>query len=383
MNPGLKVAVVSAYPFHMVDQAHQLHKQGALHRMITSIPHSRVGLPHEFVRTRLRWSVTRRAVTRAMPSADSRLNRQVIRDFDRWSQSQLGDATIVNGLSGFATNTLEAAAARGATVFCDRGSWHILEQKRVLDEEADRIGVPRVYFDPFIVDRELREYQFAHSILVPSEPARQSFIRRGLDANRILKVPYGVDVSAFSPAEGQRTPGAIVSVATVGLRKGHQHLVQAFRMLATQNANLTLVGAINPEWHKRLDLNHPQIRITGPVPRQRVIREFQRASVFVLTSLEEGLALVIGQAMACGLPVIATEATGASELISDGIEGLILPGPPDAPAIARALDSLLSDPERMRAMGAEGRSKVEKFGGWDRYGRQLVRAFCDSWSSAQ
>ena len=120
------------------------------------------------------------------------------------------------------------------------------------------------------------------------------------------------------------------------------------------------------------------MRTTGPVSRSRVIEELQRASVFVLASVEEGLSLVIAQAMACGLPVIATEATGVRELITDGVEGIVVSAPPDAQVLAEAMDCLLSDSERARAMGAAARRKVESLGGWDRYGRQLVDAFRDA-----
>jgi alpha-maltose-1-phosphate synthase len=282
---------------------------------------------------------------------------------------------VINGLSGFATQTLAKASARGITVFCDRGSWHILEQQRVLDEEADRIGVTRERFDPFMLERELREYQMADRILVPSEPARQSFIRQGIDAWRIVKVPYGVDITAFStPTEG-RNPAAIVSVATVGLRKGHYHLLKAFHMLRAQKASLTLVGAIAPGWGEHLRLNQAGVRATGPVSRSRVIEELHQASIFVLASAEDGFGMVMAQAMACGLPIIATEATGVRELITDGVEGIVVPAPPDAGPLAEAMDSLLSDTGRAQAMGAAARRKVESFGGWDRYGRQLVAAF--------
>ena len=378
MNENLKVTVLSAYPFHMVDQARQLYRAGVLERMVTAVPRSRVGLPREMVSTRLRWSAFRRIARRASHRADPLLSREVVRDFDRWAASHLGEPSVVNGLSGFATETLSRASARGITVFCDRGSWHILEQKRVLDEEADRIGAPRAHFDPFMIERELREYQLADRILVPSEPARQSFIQRGVDAERVVKIPYGVDVSAFSMPTEERCPDAVVSVATVGLRKGHTHLLQAFHMLSTKNTSLTLVGAVTPGWDKRLRLSQPGVRTTGPVSRSRVIEELQRASVFVLASVEEGLSLVIAQAMACGLPVIATEATGVRELITDGVEGIVVSDPPDAQVLAEAIDCLLSDRERARAMGAAARRKVESLGGWDRYGRQLVEAFRDA-----
>ena len=95
------------------------------------------------------------------------------------------------------------------------------------------------------------------------------------------------------------------------------------------------------------------------------------------------LRMVIAQAMACGMPVIATEATGIRELVTDGVEGIVVPAPPDAQTLAEAMDSLLSDTDRARAMGAAARRKVESLGGWDRYGRQLVAAFRDGRSGAR
>ena len=67
-----------------------------------------------------------------------------------------------------------------------------------------------------------------------------------------MKVPYGVNISAFSVPTVGRLPGAVVSVATVGLQKGHHELLQAFDILHTQTASLTLVGSITPGWDKRL-----------------------------------------------------------------------------------------------------------------------------------
>ena len=343
MNTSLKIAVLSPYPFHMVDQARQLYRVGVLERMVTAVPRSRVGLPSNMTSTRLRVSALRRAVGRSLPSTDPFLNRAVIRDFDRWAKSQLGSSSTISSLSGFATSTLSSASERGLTVFCDRGSWHILEQKRILDEEADRIGVPRERFDSFIIDRELREYEIADKIIVPSAAARRSFLRQGIDAGRVVKVPYGVDISQFSPPTEERRPGAIVSVAKIGLRKGHSHLLQAFQMLRTRDATLTLVGPISAGYDRYLNLDQPTVRMTGSVSRDGVIRELQQASIFVLASIEEGLALVIAQAMACGLPVISTEATGASELITDGVDGLIVPDPVSAENLAQAIDYLLSE----------------------------------------
>lgn len=343
--------------------------------MITAVPRSRVGLPEELVSTRLRWSALRWAARRRTSRADPLLNRAIVHDFDRWAASRLGKPSVVNALSGFATQTLALASAQGIRVFCDRGSWHILEQMRVLDTESERIGAPRERFDSFMVERELREYQLADRILVPSEAARESFLRQGINSEKLIKLPYGVDISAFTPPAEPSPHCSIISVGTVGLRKGQHHLLEAFRMLHTRQANLTLVGPITPGWDRRLQLDQPGIRATGPLSRDNVIGELHQASIFVLSSVEEGLALVIAQAMACGLPVIATKATGAEELITDGVDGIVIPDPPCAEVLAQAIDSLLSDVDRARAMGAAARRKAESFGGWDRYGDQAVAAF--------
>jgi starch synthase len=378
LSEHLRATVLSPYPFHMMRQAGELHRAGVLERVVTAIPPGRAGVPRDLVRSRLRWSALRRAAGHVTARADRALNRAVIRDFDRWAGTQLGEPTVVNAHSGFATSTLSLAAARGVTVCCDRGSWHILEQRRVLDEEADRIGARREYFDPFLVDRELREYSLADRILVPSEPARQSFLRRGVDARRLVKAPYGADIPALPVPPEDRPAGGVICVGSVGLRKGQHHLVRAFRMVRAGGASLTLVGAVAPGWDERLRLDQPGIRATGHLSRARVIAELQRASVFVLASVEEGLAMVIPQAMSCGLPVIATEATGAAEVVTDGVEGIILPGAPDARRLAEAIDSLLSDPGRARAMGEAARRRAGSLGGWDRYGGHVVAAFRDS-----
>jgi len=374
LGDEVQVTIASAYPFHMMHQAQQMHRLDVLHRLLTAVPTSRTGVPRPRVRSRPYFAGVRHLARKVLPSCDRSMGRTVIRDFDRWAAGQIGDPSVVTALSGFATRTLEEAVRRNYGACCDRGSWHILEQQRVLEDEAARVGAEPSWFDPFIIDRELREYDLVDRIIVPSDPARQSFLRRGIDPAKVAKVPYGVDVRTFTPEPTNRRAGGIVSVGTIGTRKGQIHLVEAFRSLATQTATLTLVGPIDPGWARILDLRRGYVRTTGAVPRARVVAELQRAAVFVLASLEEGLALVIAQAMACGLPVVATEATGVGELVTDGVEGLVVPAG-DSRALAAALECLLEDPQRAAEMGAAGRRRVVKLGGWDRYGLEIAEVF--------
>lgn len=366
-KPTPRISVVSAYRFHMFELARQLDRLHALQRLVTATPRRTVSeVPLNLVRSRSHLAVLRHAAIRLTRRPSGRLNRLMIADFDRWATRQVEDTDLVVSLSSFGTKTLNRAATLGAGTVCDRGSWHILEQKRVLDAEADRWGWPPVSFDPWIIDRELADYELADRIFVPSEQARQSFIRRGTPLSRLAKLPYGVDVRRFTPSP-ERNPLRVISIAHIGLRKGHQYLVPAYRRARRPGSTLVLVGHAERFAVERLAICDDDITATGPISRDQVASELRTSGVFVLASVEEGLALVIAQAMAAGLPVVATDATGASELVTHGVEGLIVPSA-DEDALTLAIDRLLGDPEQARAMGQAGRERVLSAGGWNDYG---------------
>src|SRR5207249_11780258 len=89
---------------------------------------------------------------------------------------------------------------RGVPWVCNRGSTHILTQKRLLEEEHARWHAEPPYFSERGLSRCLAEYAEADAIVVPSEFARRSFLEQGFSSNRVFKVPYGVDLSFFAPA---------------------------------------------------------------------------------------------------------------------------------------------------------------------------------------
>ena len=106
----------------------------------------------------------------------------------------------------------------------------------------------------------------------------------------------------------------------------------------------------------------------GQTPRDALLREMSEADVFVFPSLFEGFALVILEAMAAGLPVIATPNTAGPDLIEHEKEGLIVPAG-DANALREAMECLLNDPERARSMGRAAHEKAKEYT-WERYGER-------------
>lgn len=368
--PNAQADVASVYPFHMYDLAAQLEQRGLLGRLYA-------GYPARYVPDRVRHRLVshppvvalRRLVGRRVRTLDRSLNRAVIAEFDAWvrRKRRREPAAVVTGLSSFATTTLAEASARGEATICDRGSWHILETMEVLAAEAARWGLPPVPFDPWIIERELTEYDLVDRIVVPSTTALSSFIRRGHDPTRLTVIPYGVDLGAFAPGpEAERDPLEVLCVGTVGLIKGQAYLTRAFARARRPGAKLTLVGPVEPGVEQALELGD-DVELVGAVPRQEVARRMSRAGVFVLASVQEGLALVLAQAMASGLPVVATEATGARDLVTDGVEGYVV-ADRDIGALTEALDRLLADPEQALEMGSRARARACALGGWDEYG---------------
>jgi glycosyltransferase involved in cell wall biosynthesis len=98
--------------------------------------------------------------------------------------------------------------------------------------------------------------------------------------------------------------------------------------------------------------------------------------VMVLPSVEEGLAYVQGQAMACGCPVVATEHTGARDLFTDGKEGFIVPIR-NPNAIAKRLQSLADSPDTRMSMSEAALQRVQSMGGWEQYGERMYRIFSE------
>jgi glycosyltransferase involved in cell wall biosynthesis len=89
-----------------------------------------------------------------------------------------------------------------------------------------------------------------------------------------------------------------------------------------------------------------------------LIKLYQQATVFALPSVEEGFGMVIIEAMACGVPVVATRCGGPDSIITDGKDGYLVPMN-DAPAMADAITRLCTDGELNEFMGYEARAKVE------------------------
>jgi len=371
-----QVCVGSPGRFHTFDLARQLDALGSLRRLYTAYPIWKVDVPHSKVQT-FPWlmGLFMRFGWRLPKNIQDLFNRLVIGTFDTWMSSRVESCDVFHCLSSFGVESHQQAKSRfGALTICDRGSSHIRYQDDVLREEYERWNVPYTSIDSNVVDREEFEYEFCDGIVVPSTFAYRTFAERNIPRSKLYKVPFGVDLQMFRPSVKHDSKFRIIYAGTLSLRKGIGYLLQAVASLKIPDLEVWLIGNVLPEVKDILATYRDSYRYFAGVPRSQLSELYSQGSVFVIASVEEGLALVQPQAMACGLPVIATKNTGAEDLFDDGVEGFIVPIR-DPAAIREKILYLYENPEIRRRMGTAATNRVLANRGWEQYGQHMMSVY--------
>lgn len=207
-------------------------------------------------------------------------------------------------------------------------------------------------------------WPLAHHLLCNSQAVRDYLISAcRLPAARVTVIPNGVDPDFFRPPPKGASPGppVLLSVGRLVPDKDHDTLLKAFGLVAARHpqAELWLVGdgPRRPALQKQvLDLAlNGRVRFLPGAADARAF--YQRAHLLVLSSVTEALPNVVLEAMAVGLPVVATRVGAVPEAVVEGSTGLLV-APRDAVGLAEALHLLLTDPERREIMGRQGRERV-------------------------
>ena len=378
MEPGrLRVVVSSLGRFWAVDLALQLQTRGSLTRLYTAHPWWRIEPELRAATATFPWffGATRLLARRLPRPAVVELEFASITTFDRWTAGRLQPCDVFVHLSSVGRNSAARAHRLGARVVCDRGSTHIEVQDQILRDEHDRHGIRYRGIDRRLIERELEEYARADAIAVPSTFARRSFVARGVAAAKVHVLPFGVDLSMFRRCPREDTRFRLIFVGAYSLRKGIGYLFDAARPLVKRGLiELWLVGDKTDETQDLLGRNRDIFVDHGLQNRGRLSWYFCQADALVLPSIEEGLALVQAQAMACGVPVIATTNTGAEDLFTDGVEGFIVPIR-DVAALRERIEILLDDDSRRTTMAEAALHRVQALGGWNEYGERALELY--------
>lgn len=380
----LQVVTSCRSRFYIFDQARELLRHDALNQLITDYPKSwpaRYGVPSEKVNGLLMEGIINHGL--------GRVRRYIPQGFrmgiDRWVHDRFSrrlkkllptDTQYFIGMSSFCLEALQACRDSGIPCAVDHASVHQKENRELVHDEAKRWGVtpPLDVAADWIIIKEDAEFECANNIFVPSGAARESLVRCGITAEKIIINPYGVDLRDFGPGKKNDKVFRVIQVGGIVLGKGVLTLLDAFAKARINSSELWFVGGgleisgLNTAIEA---MRSPGVVFFNPVPQSQLRRFYNQCSVFVLASVADGFALVVLQAMACGLPIIVTENVGAKDLIVDGVNGFIVPvGAPEI--IAKRLRQLYEDPELCRTMGAAAKMTVEKGYTWHDYGDRLV-----------
>lgn len=198
-----------------------------------------------------------------------------------------------------------------------------------------------------------------------SEAIMQEAVAYGLDPKRTWVIRPAVDIAFFTPPE-KRPASSQVHVAMVGAfiwRKGYEYALMAVREALQCGADLQVTIVGDGEERDRVaytiaDLKlQDRVILRGKLSPEGVRQTLWESHLFLHASLSEGIANVALEAMACGLPVISTDAGGMREAITDGIEGFLVPLR-DTDRMAERIVALTKDSQRRREMGLRARERA-------------------------
>jgi len=211
-----------------------------------------------------------------------------------------------------------------------------------------------------------RLVQRVKHVVVPSEYVRSSVLQRfGFSPERVTVVPGGVDLQKFRPAarNGAGTlPGEyVLYLGTLQPRKDLNSLLQAWQLIEAEfpQVNLVIAGSQGKAFARKAQIQGGErLFLPGYIPEERLAGLVASAVVLILPSLDEGFGLPTLEAMACGTPVIATQAGALPELVN-GVGLLFKPG--DFQALAQTLRRCLSEPDLRQTLVEAGLQQAKRF----------------------
>ena len=279
-------------------------------------------------------------------------------------RADLNADSIIFAYDTAALEAFEWCHARGLKCILNQMDPSRVELELVRREEQQWPGwavsanpVPEAYFA-----RREREWDLAARVVVNSEFSRQALIRQGVPAGKLTVIPlcYEANGAGRPLPIIQRRPDEPLRVLFLGqviLRKGIQYLLAAARQLQRENVKFEVVGPVGIS-REAVASAPPNVSFHGRAGRGQAAEFYRHAHVFVLPTISDGFALTQLEAMAHGLPVIATPCCG--EVVTDNLDGYVVP-PRDAGSLARALQRYLTEPELLGRQSTAALGTARRF----------------------
>jgi len=379
----MRVNVVCAGRFLAFELSSQLKRLGCLGRHYTCtplftgrVPLAGYGLSRQDVRTLAPAEVFRRVAGGLGRRARIPADQVKLRWFQRWVTANFEPCDVVHAWAGSALAVFRRQVGNGAVRVLDRSAAHRLVSRTILQEEYARYGA-HLADCPEGVAMELEEYRLADGVLVPSSFVLKSFLEQGFRREKLFCVPFGSPMVGVGRPRSAGKHFRVLYVGALTVPKGVRYLLEAASMLRRlPRLEVLLVGPRpEPLVEPLLARSSDCVRYLGYRPKTVLYSQiYPTASVLVQPSVVEGLSFVILEALAHGVPVIATEHTGAADVMADGQEGFIVPiRSPEA--IARKVEFLYRRPDVLEEMSARALARARTQVTWEQYGKRVVDVY--------
>ncbi|MCC9642722.1 glycosyltransferase family 4 protein [Rhodopirellula sp. JC740] len=316
----MKYTVVVNGRFNAFDYSRELQDRGQLAGLVSTMPRKvarkygiSAGLYDGLPQFELSKRVFRKMFRRELPC------EAYAKAFTSTALKRVRDeCDAIVAFAGYALEIFESKKCKGKLRVLHRGSTHTLENSRLRNEAFQYHGRAYTPLPDSFIARELREYEVADKILVPSTFVYESFVKNGVNASKLMLNPYGCSLHRFRDAESSvgsesSDENVILFVGQVCERKGIGVLVRAVELVSQVRpcTKLRVVGAIAKGCRKFLQSE--VVDYAGVLGPKELAAEYRRASVFVLPSFEEGQANVLLESAYFGLPIVATRNSGIKD----------------------------------------------------------------------
>jgi starch synthase len=264
--------------------------------------------------------------------------------FDFWARRRFPAGRHILAGFGYLNKTIPRVKEQGGLVFLDARNTHPSSFWRLVAEEHVRWDVMLPPIDPRHHLSQLKSLELADYIFVPSRFVEQSFLDHGCPREKLLRLPYPVDISLFRPPEQPRPrnrPLTLASSGLLSLRKGAPYLFEAIRLIreVVPDVRVKLVCGTADSFRsvfKRNGYDRIPVEWVDYMNHKELAAWLREADVYLLPTIEEGMVRSSIEALACGCYVVTTPHAGVDDYIVPQENGAVVPIR-DARAIADAV----------------------------------------------
>lgn len=291
------------------------------------------------------------------------------------AKTQVKNCKIFWGFQGSCLESLKVAKKNGMTTFLELATGHVKTAITILEEEKKKNpewadSISNLYFPNWYLRRLEQEPFVSDYCIVASEFTKKTLEGVGIESRKIIKLPLGVDLERFRFKERViKDPFQIIFVGGVGQRKGIKYLLEAVKLLNSDKIRLKIIGPIVGKG-KAIKKYSKFYDYLGVLGNAEIVKHMHDSDCLVLPSLFEGFGLVIPEAMATGMPVVASPNSAAPEIIREGVDGFVVE-PADICGLAGRIHWMACNRKKIIEMGISAAERAREFS-WDKHTERLA-----------